>query len=273
MSIQTLDKTKTYANGQLLLSIDDGVGLITFNNPGKLNAISGEMAEALAEVLTAMKTDPAVRVVILTGAGEKAFISGGDISQFDKTRPNAQVAAKSAERFRERQAALANFPKPTIAAIRGYCLGGGLGVALNADIRIASTDSRFGIPAARLGIAYGFDGLKRLVALVGPSRARLILYTGWRFSAEEALAFGIIDRLTSPDAVLSEAFAMARDMAQNAPLAISAAKITISQILKDPQDRDMQAIDEIGRLCMDSEDFREGRTAFMEKRKPQFKGR
>lgn len=273
MSTQTLDKTKTYANGQLLLAIEDGIGLITFNNPEKLNAISSEMAEALAEVLTAMKTDPDVRVVILTGAGEKAFISGGDISQFDKTRPNSQVAAKSAERFRERQAALANFPKPTIAAIRGYCLGGGLGVALNADIRIASTESRFGIPAARLGIAYGFDGLKRLVALVGPSRARLILYTGWRFSAQEALDFGIVDRLASPDAVLAEAFAMARDMAQNAPLAISAAKITINQILKDPADRDMQAIDEIGRLCMDSEDFKEGRTAFMEKRKPQFKGR
>ncbi len=155
--------------------------ILTFNNPERLNAISVEIAAGLAEALTAMKDDPAVRVLILTGAGEKAFISGGDISQFDKTRPNAEVAAKSAEKFRERQALLANFPKPTISAIRGYCLGGGLGVALNTDMRIAAHGSRFGIPAARLGIAYGFDGLQRLMSLVGPSRARLILFTGNAF--------------------------------------------------------------------------------------------
>jgi enoyl-CoA hydratase/carnithine racemase len=273
MNILANAVSKEYGGGQLLQSISDGIGILTFNNPDKLNAISTEMAAGLAEALIAMKDDPAVRVLLLTGAGEKAFISGGDISQFDKTRPNAEVAAKSAEKFRERQALLANFPKPTISVIRGYCLGGGLGVALNTDIRVAAHGSKFGIPAARLGIAYGFDGLQRLMSLVGPSRARLILFTGNRFSAEEALSFGLIDKLVSPEELWSEALAIARQIAINAPLAISAAKITIGEILKDPGKRDMQAIAEIGRLCMDSDDFREGRRAFMEKRPPKFVGR
>lgn len=273
MTVQPSARTREYADGQLPVSIADGIGVITFNNPTKLNAISAEMAEGLAQALTDMRDDPGVKVVILTGAGEKAFISGGDISQFEKTRPNAEVASRSAEKFRQRQSMLADFPKPTIAAIRGYCLGGGLGTALNADIRIASTDSKFGIPAARLGIAYGFEGLNRLVALVGPSRARLILYTGARLSAEEAYAFGLIDRLVPVDRLWPETLEIARQIARNAPLAISAAKITIKQILKDPQDRDMDVIREIGRICMDSADFKEGRTAFMEKRQPQFQGR
>jgi enoyl-CoA hydratase/carnithine racemase len=273
MTIQQATRTKSYAAGQLPVSIADGIGIITFNNPARLNAISAEMAEGLAAALTDMRDDPDVKVVVLTGAGDKAFISGGDISQFEKTRANAEVASRSAERFRQRQSVLADFPKPTIAAIRGYCLGGGLGTALSADIRIASTDSKFGIPAARLGIAYGFEGLSRLVALVGPSRARLILYTGSRLNAEEAFAFGLIDRLVAPDRLWPETLEIAGQIAHNAPLAISAAKITINQIIKDPQDRDMDAVQEIGRICMDSADFKEGRTAFMQKRPPQFQGR
>jgi enoyl-CoA hydratase/carnithine racemase len=273
MDDRAAESKKVYADGQLLVSISDGVGVVTFNNPARLNAISIEMAEGLAEALTEMRGDADVKVVILTGAGEKAFISGGDISQFDKTRPNAEVASRSAERFRKRQDLVANFPKPTIAAIGGYCLGGGLGMALNADIRIASRDSKFGIPAARLGIAYGFDGLTRLVSLVGPSRARLILYTGSRLSAEEAYDFGLIDRLVERDQLWPEVLGLAQQIARNAPLAIAAAKITINQIIKDPQDRDMPAIAEIGRICMDSEDFKEGRRAFMEKREPRFRGR
>jgi enoyl-CoA hydratase/carnithine racemase len=273
MNMLTNAVSTEYAGGQLLQSIGEGIGILTFNNPEKLNAISVEMAAGLAEALTAMKDDPSVRVLILTGAGEKAFISGGDISQFDKTRPNAEVAAKSAEKFRERQALLANFPKPTISMIRGYCLGGGLGVALNTDMRFAAHGSRFGIPAARLGIAYGFEGLQRLMSLVGPSRARLILFTGIRFSAEEALAFGLIDRLVAPEQLWTETLAIAKQISQNAPLAISAAKTTIGEILKDPDRRDMRAIAEIATACMDSEDFREGRRAFMDKRTPKFVGR
>jgi len=273
MNVLSNATSKQYADGKLLQSVGNGIAILTINNPEKLNAISVEVAAGLGEALTALRDDSTVRVLILTGAGEKAFISGGDISQFDKTRPNAAVAAKSAEKFRERQGLLANFPRPTISAIRGYCLGGGLGTALNTDIRIAAHGSKFGIPAARLGIAYGFDGLSRLTALVGPSRARLILYTGMRFSAEEALSFGLIDQLVAPDELWPATLAIAGQIAENAPLSIAASRITIGEIVKDHDKRDMQAVADIATKCMDSEDFREGRRAFMEKRAPRFVGR
>jgi enoyl-CoA hydratase len=146
-------------------------------------------------------------------------------------------------------------------------------VAMSADMRIAAEDSQFGIPAAKLGIAYGYDGLKHLVSLVGPSWARLLMFTGMRIHSSEAVRIGLVDRVV-PDSELWDAtMEIARTISGNAPLAIKAAKITIAQILKDPADRDMNAIKQIGIDCMDSEDFREGRRAFMEKRKPQFKGR
>jgi enoyl-CoA hydratase len=144
---------------------------------------------------------------------------------------------------------------------------------MSADIRIAAEDSQFGIPAAKLGIAYGFDGLKHLVSLVGPSWARLLMFTGMRIHSSEAVRIGLVDRVV-PDAELWDAtMEIARTISGNAPLAIKAAKLTIAQVLKDPGDRDMSAVKQIGLECMDSEDFREGRRAFMEKRKPEFRGR
>jgi enoyl-CoA hydratase len=264
---------KSYADGKILQSAVDGVGVITFNNPEKRNAMSLDMWEGLGHALTELRDDPEVRVVIMFGAGDKAFVSGADISQFEKTRHNAQASEEYSKKSEAQRALLANYPKPTIACIRGFCLGGGMQVAMLADMRIAAVDSRFGIPAAKLGIAYGYDGLKHLVSLVGPSWARLIMYTGMRIESAEALRIGLVDRVV-PDAELWEAtMEIARTISGNAPLAIQAAKITIAQVLKDPDKRDMAAIKAIGTACMDSEDFKEGRQAFMEKRKPKFKGR
>ncbi|MBR0932506.1 enoyl-CoA hydratase [Bradyrhizobium jicamae] len=264
---------KSLADGKILQSVTDGVGVITFNNPDKRNAMSLEMWEGFGEALTALRDDPGVRVVILVGAGDKAFVSGADISQFEKTRHNAEASEQYSRRSAAQRALLADYPKPTIACIRGFCLGGGMQVAMLADIRISGTSGQFGIPAARLGIAYGYDGLRHLVSLVGPSWARLIMYTGMRIDSEEALRIGLVDRVL-PDAELWDAtMEIARTISGNAPLAIKAAKITIAQVLKDPGDRDMAAIRQVGIDCMDSEDFREGRQAFMDKRKPQFKGR
>jgi len=264
---------KSLAEGKILKRVTDGVGIITFNNPEKRNAMSLDMWEGLGQALVELRDDADVRVVILVGAGDKAFVSGADISQFEKTRHNAEASADYSRRSEAQRALLADYPKPTIACIRGFCLGGGMQVAMLTDIRIASDSSQFGIPAARLGIAYGYDGLKHLVSLVGPSWARLLMYTGMRIDAAEALRIGLVERVL-PDGELWDAtMAIARTISTNAPLAIRAAKITIAQVLKDESHRDMEAIRQIGIACMDSEDFREGRTAFMEKRKPRFKGR
>src|SRR5580704_10122230 len=264
---------KSFADGKILKKITDGVGIVTFNNAEKRNAMSLEMWEGVGQALTELREDDHVRVVILTGAGDKAFMSGADISQFEKNRHNAQASEEYNRKSEAQRAVLAHYPKPTIACIRGFCLGGGMQIAMLSDIRIAAENSQFGIPAAKLGIAYGYEGLNHLVSLVGPSWARLLLYTGMRIDSAEALRIGLVDRVI-PDAELWEATSeIARTISGNAPLAIKAAKITIAQVLKDPDQRDMDAIKAIGTACMDSEDFREGRTAFMEKRKPQFKGR
>jgi len=264
---------KFHADGKILQSITDGVGIVTFNNPEKRNAMSLEMWEGLGGALIELRDNSDVRVVILTGAGGKAFVSGADISQFEKTRHNAQASEEYSRRSEAQRALLANYPKPTIACIRGFCLGGGMQVAMLTDMRFASDNSQFGIPAARLGIAYGYDGLKHLVSLVGPSWARLIMYTGMRIDSAEALRIGLVDRMLPDSELWETTMEVARTISGNAPLAIQAAKITIAEVLKDESKRDMEAIKKIGTVCMDSEDFREGRTAFMEKRKPIFKGR
>jgi enoyl-CoA hydratase len=264
---------KSHADGKILQGITDGVGVITFNNPEKRNAMSLDMWEGLGHALVELRDDPDVRVVILVGAGDKAFVSGADISQFEKTRHNAEASEEYSKKSATQRALLADYPKPIIACIRGFCLGGGMQVAMAADIRIASENSQFGIPAAKLGIAYGYDGLKHLVSLVGPSWARLLMYTGMRIDSTEALRIGLVDRVVPDTELWNATSEIARAISSNAPLAIKAAKITIAQVLKDPDKRDMDAIKQIGTDCMDSEDFREGRRAFMEKRKPNFTGR
>jgi enoyl-CoA hydratase/carnithine racemase len=264
---------KSYADGKILQSVSEGVGVITFNNPEKRNAMSLEMWEGLGSALTELRDNPDIRVVIMAGAGDKAFVSGADISQFEKTRHNAQASEEYSRRSEAQRALLANYPKPTIACIRGFCLGGGMQVAMLADIRFAADNSQFGIPAAKLGIAYGYDGLKHLVSLVGPSWARLIMYTGMRIDSAEALRIGLVDRVLPGAELWDATMEIARTISGNAPLAIKAAKTTIAEVLKDESKRDMAAIKAVGTACMDSEDFREGRTAFMEKRKPQFKGK
>ncbi|MDQ8732737.1 enoyl-CoA hydratase [Bradyrhizobium sp. LHD-71] len=273
MNIAAKSTAKEYADGKILQSVSDGIGILTFNNPEKRNAMSIEMWEAAAEVLEVFRDDPNVRVVVLVGAGGKAFVSGADISQFEKNRNNAAASEEYARRSGRPREMLAAFPKPTIACIQGFCMGGGLALAMSADMRIAAEGSQFGIPAAKLSIAYGYDALTHLVQLVGPSRARLLMFTAGRIDASEAYNIGLIDRLVSETDLWNATMEIAQQIAENAPLAISAAKITIAEILKDASQRDMQAIKDIGTTCMDSEDFKEGRTAFMAKRKPQFKGR
>src|SRR6202012_4898902 len=213
-----LDVTKTeksYADGKILKSITDGVGVITFNNPEKRNAMSLDMWEGLGAALTELRDDDTVRVVVLVGAGDKAFVSGADISQFEKVRHNAAASEEYARKSEAQRALLANYPKPTISCIRGFCLGGGMQGAMLTDIRVAAEDSQFGIPAAKLGIAYGYDGLRNLVSLVGPSWARLIMYTGMRIASAEALRIGLVDRVLPNGELWDATMEIARTISGN----------------------------------------------------------
>ncbi len=250
-----------------------GVGWMIFNNPERRNALSLEMWGGMAEILRGFEEDDAVRVVVMRGAGEKAFVSGADISQFAKNRSNAAQAAEYTRISEEAKRVMAGMKKPLIAMIRGYCLGGGLGVALQADIRLASDDAQFGIPAGRLGIAYGFDSLKQLVDLVGPAKAKEILFTARRIPAADALEIGLVNGVWPADALEDAAVEMAAAIANNAPLSVKASKLTIGEVVKDGADRDFGMIARLSQECFDSADYREGRTAFMEKRKPVFTGK
>jgi enoyl-CoA hydratase len=262
-----------YASGKMLAAVEDGVGLITFNQPEKRNAMSIEMWDGLTAILDAWIDDPAVRVVVLTGAGDKAFVSGADISQFEKNRSNADAQRDYDRLTTAGRAKLGAFPKPIIARINGFCLGGGLGIAMTADIRVASASSAFGIPAAKLGIAYNFQMVGRLVSLIGQANARAMLFGGLRMDAAEALRIGLVNQVV-PDAELEATVAkMARNIAGNAPLSVRGMKLVVDTVMRDPSDRDLDAVNEAIAACFNSADYIEGRTAFMEKRPPKFQGR
>ena len=262
----------TLNTDKMLAEKDGGIGWMIFNNPARRNATSLEMWQAVGEILAAFAADPAIRVVVMRGAGDKAFVSGADISQFEDQRANAEAAARYAAISESARAAMAAFEKPLIAMIHGFALGGGLAIAMSADMRIADHHARLGIPAARLGIPYGTESLRKLVALVGPANAKEMLITARRLGAEEALRIGLINRVVPAgelERVVRETCATIID---NAPLSIIANKATIDEVLKDHKDRDMERIERLSRLCFDSADYAEGRRAFMEKRKPAWKG-
>jgi enoyl-CoA hydratase/carnithine racemase len=242
-----------------------------FNNPERRNAVSLDMWQAIPEVLADFAADDAVRVVVLTGAGDKAFVSGADISQFEKERSSAETVAHYDAIGEKAQSSLKTFDKPVIAMIRGYCIGGGLNLANLCDLRIAADDARFGIPAAKMGLGYRAGSMKTLVDIVGPAFAREIMITARQFNADEALRMGLVHKVV-PVADLEKATREYCEMiAANAPLTLRAAKRIIREVSSTQYDA--AACQAWVKECFDSEDYREGRRAFMEKRKPVFKGR
>ena len=249
------------------------IGWLIFNNPERRNAVSLDMWRAIPDVLAAFEADHEVRVVVFTGAGDKAFVSGADISQFEEQRRDSTAEARYSSASGTANVAMAGLSKPSIAMIRGYCIGGGLAVALNCDIRICETGSRFAIPAARLGLGYGFGGIKALIDLVGPSIAKEILFTARQFSAEEALRIGLINRVATPAELEGLVREYAAMIGQNAPLTVRAAKLAAREALRDPDKRRLAEVEAAVAACFDSADFKEGRTAFMEKRAPRWMGR
>jgi enoyl-CoA hydratase/carnithine racemase len=249
------------------------VGWLVWDNPDKLNALSPGMSEDALAVIEAYAADPAVKVVVMRGAGRRAFISGGDIKSFETTRADAAAAARAREAPGRLRAAMLGLEKPLIAMIHGYCLGGGMGMALNADLRFAADDAQFGIPAAVRGVAYAPDGLKALVDLVGPSVAKDIMFSARRLKAEEALRVGLINRIVPADALEAETVAYAETLASNAPLSIRASKFFIDQLGLERAQRDEARMAAMQREAENSQDFREATRSFIEKRKPVFTGR
>jgi len=262
----------SFAGGRVLAAREGGVGWVTFNRPERHNALSVEMWDAIPRALDRLESDPDTRVLVLRGAGGKAFVSGADISQFEEKRASAAEQSGYDQVVGAANRRLATTRLPTIAMIRGYCIGGGLGVALHCDLRIATRESRFGIPAARLGVGYGHSGLRRLMEVVGPSFAMEIFFTARQFSAEEALAMGLVNRVVDDGDLESSVADVCARVADNAPLTIAAVKTCVRELLKGPAlDRDL--CEAVVRACFDSADYVEGRRAFLEKRKPVFKGK
>lgn len=249
------------------------VGTIVFNNPARRNAVSVEMWEALAEIVADYAADPAIRVVVVRGAGGKAFVSGADISEFEQKRSTPEQTEAYRQLSDRATSALQHLGKPTIALIEGFCIGGGVSVALSCDLRIAAESARFGVPAARLGLGYELPGVRKLVQVVGPAFAKEIFFTARQFSAAEALAMGLVNR-TVPDAELERYVDdYAATIAANAPLTVASIKTIVAETLKDESARDEALCDRVVAACFGSDDYVEGRRAFMEKRPPAFKGR
>lgn len=251
---------------------EDGIGHLIFNNPEKRNAVSLEMWQAVEDTLDRFEGDDEIRVVVLSGAGGRAFVSGADISKFEAERSSAEAVAHYNDTTFRVSARLSGFPKPTIAQIAGSCVGGGVAIAVCCDLRICGQSSRFGIPAAKLGLGYGFAGLERLAKLIGPSFVKEILFTARLFSAAEAYEMGLVNRVVPDGEVESYVADYARTITGNAPLTVGAVKAIVGEVLKDPEARDLEKCADLVKRCFASRDYIEGRQAFLEKRPPRFIG-
>jgi enoyl-CoA hydratase/carnithine racemase len=231
------------------------------------------MWEAIPKLLDDFGADPAIRVVALAGAGDKAFVSGADISQFEAQRSGPAAVQRYEEIAERAQLRLSTFDKPTVAMIRGYCLGAGVNIATACDLRIAAQDARIGIPAAKLGLGYRASATKNLVDIVGAANAREMLLTGRQFSAAEARAMGLVHHAVAVAELEAFTGSYCESLAANAPLTMRTAKRMIREVQRLPREFDAAQAQAWVRECFDSADYAEGRKAFMEKRKPLFTGK
>lgn len=250
----------------------DGIGWMLFNNPAKHNAISVEMAQAVPGIMESFDSDPDIRVVVVSGTGERAFAAGSNISAFGNVRTDPEQNRKYHEMNERSYNAVYACSKPTIAMIRGYCIGGGLDFAASCDIRICADDAQFAIPAVRLGLGYGYQGQIRLNRIIGPALGRDLFFTGRRYSAREALAAHLVHRVVAAEALEREVLEYAAVLRNNAPLTIKAIKRAFLEQEQPESCRDMQAAQDLIDACYRSSDYLEGQAAFAVKRSPNFQG-
>jgi len=256
----------------LRLERDGQIAFVIADNPARMNALTAAMWQALPALVSEAERDPDIRVIVLRGAGERAFSAGADISEFESARAGDKAAAYDAlndDAFKT----LSGCSKPTIAMIHGFCLGGGLGLALCTDIRLADEVAEFAIPAAKLGLGYNARWVRPLLAAVPPSRAKEMLFTARRFKVAEAAGMGLVNEVVPSAQLEARTRQLAQEIAANAPLTVKAAKLVIDALVRHPETADMGALDAAVAACFDSEDYAEGRRAFLEKRKPRFQGR
>ncbi len=259
--------------GKIVAEKQGPLGRVIFDNPKKHNAMSKPMWDALAGAMEDFDADDSVRVIVLEGAGDKAFVSGADISKFEDERANVERIKEYGVSVNNAYASVQHALKPTIAKIGGYCYGGGMGIAVCADLRICSDNSSFCIPAAKLGVGYGHQNTKVLMDLVGPSFTKEIFYTGRRFSAEEARNMGLVNNVVATAELDGYVADYVAAMAGNAPLSLKTTNLIVNELLKEEGQRDMVLCDKLVDECAASQDIEEGRRAFMEKRAPAFVGR
>ncbi|MBO0712235.1 MAG: enoyl-CoA hydratase/isomerase family protein [Acetobacteraceae bacterium] len=252
--------------------IEGPIGWMTFNNPERRNAVSLEMWQGMAALLEHFEQESAVRVVVLRGAGQRAFVAGADISQFEQQRSSPETIAAYDRISKRAGDLLASCSKPTIAMIHGYCIGGGLGIAVGCDLRIADETAKFAIPAARLGLGYDAPGVKKLMDVVGPAYTKDIFFTARHFSAAEALTMGLVNWVVPEAELEGQVRSYCAMIADNAPLTMRALKRTVAELSKASSKVDYEACARWVAECFASQDYIEGRRAFMEKRRPQFRG-
>ena len=255
----------------MLAEIEGAVGWITFNKPARRNAVSLDMWEAIPTILDRFEQDPAVRVIVLKGAGNEAFVSGADISEFEAARSSPESTEHYERILETASQRLIGCPKPTIAMISGFCIGGGVAIAIGCDMRIAEEGARFGIPAARLGLGYGASGVRKLMELVGPSFTKEIFFTARHFSATEAREMGLVNRVVDAGDLVNTTLQYCDIISNNAPMTMLALKRTVGELVRGDE-ADLAACERLVKACFDSEDYVEGRRAFMEKRRPIFRG-